>query len=303
MNKCGVVQVKAQSSPTVLNSYTFSRFERFVPDRVPFFLLMLKEKWQCWSICSNKNCETFTLSSGGEGELCGLYQGVSVLMQPAADSNGIPEEMAEVMAALNLSTVDNTSTYYNMELGSPPTKVVTIPTTTAGPSIVDNKNSQDQICDMDYGASFFVLEKDKPPEEAHKMFYIICNTFDGLLINTAMIQAVDAGWGSVSTQCPSNMVLVGFMADTWEEPGSGTAKGLCSPVNGMTVTTDCEVDSDAVETGSPYPNNYFGTGDEGEWDRFFKCSDGYLAVQITLGTSTKDSGKPVYSSIKCCRLA
>ncbi|KAK4317150.1 hypothetical protein Pmani_011733 [Petrolisthes manimaculis] len=138
MNKYAVVQVKAQSS-TELNSYSFSRFRRFVPDRVPFILLQLREKWQCWSLCSKESCETFTLSTVAEGELCGLYQGVSVLMQPQSDSNAIPEEMSEVMTALNLLTVDHTSTYYNMNLGSPATKVVTVPTTTAAPFIIDNK--------------------------------------------------------------------------------------------------------------------------------------------------------------------
>ncbi|KAK4317151.1 hypothetical protein Pmani_011734 [Petrolisthes manimaculis] len=79
-------------------------------------------------------------------------------------------------------------------------------------------------------------------------------------IDTTMIHEVDAGWGSVSVACPSGMVLVGFRASSWEEPDQGTAKGLCSAVTGMTVTSDCQEDLDAVETSGQYSSNQFGTG-------------------------------------------
>lgn len=179
--------------------------------------------------------------------------------------------------------------------------VVTIPTTTAAPFIVDYKNYQLTTCEQDSGAAVFVLEESKGPEEAFKMYYILCKSLPGLTLDNSSPVTVDAGWGSTSTPCPANHVLVGFTASHWEEPDSGTPKGLCSAVQGMTVTTMCETDDDAVDT-SQWSNGEFDTGDEDSWNRFYMCSQGYLAVQITVSQSPTDSDKPVYSSVKCCKL-
>lgn len=178
-----------------------------------------------------------------------------------------------------------------------------ITTTTVPPvtvKIVNNKGSSDpkpEQCEPGtWAAVVFVLEKDKDPDDAHTMHYILCKTYNGMALTTETLISTDP-----AENCPPNYALVGLRGEksgdyTWHD--AETVQGICRQVEGWIIDyNNCTDITTTIRTGSNWQKDEFGTGNEDDWNRYFECPHQTLAVQIA---TELDGSKARYTSASCC---
>lgn len=183
---------------------------------------------------------------------------------------------------------------------TPSVTTTTVPPVTV--SIVNNKGSSDpkpEQCEPNnWAAVVFVLEKDKNPNDAHKMYYILCKTYPDITFSAETLVETDP-----PEKCPGNSALVGVRGEkddkfTWHDPE--IVKGICQNVQGWKINqANCTTIPSPVQDGSKWQKNEFGTGDEDGWNRYFECPHQTLAVQLS---TYIDGGKAVFESVLCCSM-
>lgn len=186
------------------------------------------------------------------------------------------------------------------ETTTPSTLMTTIPPVTV--TIVDNKGSSDpkpEQCEGNtWAAVVFVLEKDKKPQDAYKMHYILCKTYPDITFTTETLVTTDP-----PQNCPSNSALVGVrgLKDgkfTWHD--AENVQGICKEVQGWKINTNnCTTGATPVQSGSKWQKDEFGIGNEDDWNRYFECPHQTLAVQLA---TELDGSKARYTSVKCCSM-